>query len=61
MIVGFSFMAIIFLSHLSGDEGQANLLLETWQFLSHLSGDEEYALVLAAYYGFLSHLSGDEE
>ena len=31
-----------FLSHLSGDEVEASLVLKHFTFLSHLSGDEAY-------------------
>ena len=52
---------IDFLSHLSGDEGFSEPLLNMATFLSHLSGDEASRVLTYSCLIFLSHLSGDEE
>ncbi len=51
---------MVFLSHLSGDEGKDLQRHEKHFFLSHLSGDEDESDHTILRQAFLSHLSGDE-
>ncbi len=52
---------LVFLSHLSGDEGDFRCISFDAIFLSHLSGDEVLACRHNPQSCFLSHLSGDED
>ena len=50
----------LFLSHLSGEEGDRLSIGNTHHFLSHLSGEEGGWSALDTITAFLSHLSGEE-
>ena len=53
--------AVIFLSHLCGDEGLSQAKAAAQLFLSHLCGDEVDRGSVQNPRCFLSHLCGDEE